>query len=81
MSEEDIQHMVKMKEEKNALELEKEKIRLQGEQAERIAKVKDEYRDKVEKGLEKQNDNLKTMYGQILERLPDVKVKLTGEAG
>jgi len=71
ISDEDIKHMVKMKQEKLILEREKE---------EAIAVVKDEYRDKLEKHLKDETGNMKTMYGQILERLPNVQVRLKGEA-
>ena len=40
-----------------------------------IAKVKDDYRDKLEGRLEKEVVNMKEMYGQILERLPNINVK------
>lgn len=79
--EEDIKHMVRMKEERVAVELEKKTIQLERERDTAIAKVKDEYRDKMEKQLTQETENIKTMYGQILERLPNVNVKLTGTAG
>ena len=72
---EDIKHMVKINNERKDIELEKEKAKLEREQATAIAKVKDDYRDKTEKQLEKQLTNMKDMYGEILERLPNYNVK------
>ncbi len=80
ISDEDIKHMVKMKQEKLDLEHEKKVIVLEREKEESIAKVKDEYRDKLEKHLKDETGNMKIMYGQILERLPNVQVRLKGEA-
>jgi len=74
MENEDIKHMVKINQERKDIELEKEKIKLAGEQTKAIAQVKDEYQDKTEKQLEKQLTNMKDMYGEILERLPNYNV-------
>lgn len=41
-----------------------------------IAKVKDEYRDKLENQLEKRGDEMKEMYSEILTRLPDVNLAI-----
>lgn len=75
MEEEDIKHMVKIDRERKDIEIQREKVRLAGEQAEEIAKVKDEYRDKTEAQLEKQLEMMKGMYGEILQRLPNYNVK------
>jgi hypothetical protein len=79
--EEDIKHMVRMKEERMAVDLEKKTIEIERKKEAEVARVKDEYRDKMEKQLVQETNNIKTMYGQILERLPNVNVKLTGTAG
>jgi prefoldin subunit 5 len=79
--EEDIKHMVRMKEERMAVDLEKKTVAIERERDATIAKVKDEYRDKMEKQLSEETKNIKEMYGQILQRLPNVNVKLTGSAG
>ena len=89
VEEEDIKHMVKMKEERLDLEHQKKTATLEAEYATKnataelekqkaIGEVKDIYRDKAEKSLEKQVTDIKDMYGQILERLPSVAVKLKG---
>lgn len=76
MEEEDIKHMVKMKEERLDLDHQKKMQSLELEQHKAIAAVKDEYRDKIEVRLEKEGSNIKEMYGQILERLPNISAKL-----
>jgi len=74
MEEEDIKHMVKINNERKEIELEKERVKLEREKALEVAQVKDEYRDKTEKQLENQLTNLKGMYGEILQRLPNYNV-------
>ena len=75
LEEEDIKHMVKINNERKDIELEKEKIKLTQKSNDEIAKVKDRYRDKTEAQLEKQLVNMKGMYGEILERLPNYNIK------
>ena len=77
MEEEDIKHMVKIDRERKDIQIEKEKIQLEGEQAKAIAKVKDEYQDKTEAQLKEQLSVMKGMYGEILERLPNYNVEHT----
>lgn len=77
MEEEDIKHMVKIDRERKDIELEREKVKLAGEQAKEIAKVKDTYRDKTEAQLEKQLVGMRDMYKEILERLPNYNIKHT----
>lgn len=76
IADEDIRHMVKMKEERLDLEHQKKIAIVEKEKADAIAKVKDEFRDKMEKQLEKESQNIKDMYSEILKRLPDVNVAL-----
>lgn len=78
IEEEDIKHMVTMKEERLALDHEKKVAETEKLKDAEIAKVKDEYRDKIEKNLEQQKNDVKAMYAEILQRLPDVNVKLKG---
>ena len=80
LEEEDIKHMVKMREERLELDFEKKVAANTKEKDDEIAKVKDQYRDKVEEQLEKRATEIREMYDQILKRLPDVSVRLKGEA-
>jgi len=79
LEEEDIRHMRKM--EKEALEQKslKKEIELERVKDQAIAKVKDDYRDKMEARLHKEVDNMKDMYKEILGRLPNIHVKMTGD--
>jgi len=75
IAEEDIKHMVRIREEKLEVENERKNLERDRQQQEAIATVKDEYRDKLEKRLQTEVNNIKEMYGQILQRLPTVTVR------
>ena len=79
MEDEDIRHLVKIKESKLDIEHQKRQIELEREQQKAIAKIKDEYRDKLEKELQKQIERMQEMYAEILGRLPNVNVRLKGD--
>ncbi len=75
IEDEDIKHMVKMAEEANELKVKKAIMDAEAKKAQDVAQVKDAYRDKMEKFLVKQADDVKDMYSEILKRLPDVSVR------
>ena len=77
-AEEDIKHLVKLHDEKKVVEFERKSLELERKKDEEIAKVKDEYRDKMEKQLAEETKNIRGMYTEILARLPNVNVKMTG---
>ena len=79
IEEEDIKHMVKIKEESLEIEHRKRNLELEREKDQEVAKVKDQYRDKMEAHLERQIGDIKEMYGEILKRLPEVRVRLKGD--
>ena len=76
MEEEDTKHLVKMRQEKVDIEFQRKKTELAGEHQEDLARVRDEYRDKLEKRLEEEIKNIRGMYDAILERLPNVNLKM-----
>jgi transposase-like protein len=81
MSEEMIAHKLKMREESVDAECAK-RISEAETKAEKkiiteVGKTKDEYRDKLENQLEKRGDELKSMYTEVLTRLPDVSMAIT----
>lgn len=78
IADEDIKHMVKMREERMELEFDKRVVAEEKKTATNIATVKDEYRDKMEIRLQTEVENIKEMYAQILERLPNVTARLKG---
>ena len=77
IEEEDIKHMVRLKEERMAVANEKKLLEMERAKDSAIATVKDDYRDKLEGRLENEVKNMKDMYGQILARLPNVNIKGT----
>lgn len=79
MSDEDIKHMVKMAKEKDELVLQRKIMDAEAEKDAAIATVKDEYRDKMEERLQNEVKGIKEMYGQILERLPNVTARLKAD--
>jgi DNA anti-recombination protein RmuC len=81
ISEEDIKHMIKMKQE--ALEIEKQKFELKttSEKQNEIHRVKDEYQRKVEVLLGEQLKNIQNMYSEVLKRLPNVEVMFGNKEG
>jgi len=79
IEDEDIKHMVKMKEEALEIKFQKKEMELEKAKNNEVAKVKDDYRDKMESQLEKRGTEIKGMYSEILERLPNVNVRLKKE--
>lgn len=79
LADEDVRHMIRIKEEQLAVEQEKKAIELERKTQEEIAKAKDLYRDKLETHLNEQIKNIRGMYDEILKRLPDVNVRLKGD--
>lgn len=78
-SEEDIKHMMKKKEEMLDIEFKKIELAVEKEKDKAIAEVKDQYRDKLETYLEKQINDGNKRYEQILERLPNVSMRIKEE--
>ena len=76
-----IKHNTKIILEKHEIEQAKVIGLLKGEQATAIAKIKDEYRDKTEKQLEKQATIMKELYTDVLTKLTGVTGTLGQPAG
>lgn len=79
MEDEDIRHLVKLKESKLEIEFNKKEVELERQQQEAIATVKDEHRDKLESLLKTQLAQGEKRYAEILARLPDVSMALKGK--
>ena len=79
IEDEDIKHMVKLKEERQEVECQKKELTMEKEKSDAIAEIKDQYRDKTEGQLEKRGTEIKEMYGEILARLPNINVGLGGK--
>ena len=80
MEDENIRHLVKIKEESLDIAHERKTVELERKQQDAIATVKDKYREKQESTLQKQIEDGKQMYSEILARLPNVNVRLKGDA-
>lgn len=79
IEEEDIKHLVKIKLEQNEIEFQKKLMQNDREKDSAVSKIKQDYADKLQARLEIEVANIKEMYGQILQRLPDVNVRLKGD--
>jgi len=79
VEDEQLKHLMKIKEEKMDLDFQKKENTMEAKKAAEIATVKDQYRDKMEAELRQRHVQLQEMYAQILARLPDVNVALTGK--
>lgn len=78
--EELIKHNTKIVIEKHEIELDKKLGELTRVQETAIAKVKDEYRDKIEKQLEARGSEMKEMYTDVLAKLTGVTGTLASPA-
>jgi len=67
-----IEHATKIILEKNEIEFAKKVAAVKEEKATEIAKVKDEYRDKIEKQLDARGSEMKEMYTDVLTKLTSV---------
>jgi len=78
MEDEMIAHKLKMREETVDIKFQQKAQEIQRDADEMIASVKNEYRDKLEAQLEGRGNELREMYSEILARLPDINVQLSG---
>lgn len=74
--ERDVQHLLKLEREREEVSREKFEAQCEREKHSEIAKVRDEYRDKMEENLQGQIERMERMYGEILQRLPNVTAHL-----
>ena len=79
IEEEDIKHMVKLKEERLEIQSEKKEAERQAVFDNRVAELEQKHNKKIQDNLESQKNDVKEMFGQILKRLPDVNVRLKGD--
>ncbi len=79
IEEEKIKHLVKLKDEKREIEFQRREMKIEAEKDIEVAKVKDTYRDKLEENLITQKDDIKSMYSEILARLPNINARLKGD--
>jgi hypothetical protein len=72
----EIEHLVKMKEEKNSMEIEKEKLRLNQEHNAKEMALQTNYHDKVVSLLKEHADKFQKTYEEIMKRLPNVNMEI-----
>lgn len=74
--ERDIQHLLKLEREREEVKREKFEAKCEREKDAAIAEVKDEYREKLEQELRSRHEDMRGMYTEILQRLPNVTAHL-----
>lgn len=79
LEQEDIKHMVKMKEEKQAIELDKKKVELEREHFNKIEVVKDDYRAKLEDLLKNQIKDAKESHQKLMEHMPKIEAMFSNQ--
>ncbi len=79
MEEREIEHLVKLKEEKLNIEHAKREVELQKQFQEKEMKLQTEYHDKIIIAVEAARKEQQETYKEIMKRLPDVSVMLGGE--
>ena len=78
VEEEEVAHKIKMRDEQVGIEKDKAIGKAERDADKRVMQVELKYQGKLTEGLEKRNDELRTMYTEILARLPDVTVDIGG---
>ena len=81
LADEDIKHMVKIKEEKMEVANEKDRMKERAEMRKEVEEMRSKFADKSEKFLQDQAVAVKEMYGQILKRLPDINYAIKQTIG
>jgi predicted nucleic acid-binding Zn-ribbon protein len=80
IQEEEIAHKIKMRDEQVNMEKDKGIAEAAVTADRRVTEVKDQYQNKLTTQLEERGDELRSMYKEILEKLPDVNVEIGGGA-
>lgn len=76
IEEEDLKHLTKIKLEQTEIEFQKRVMAIEKQKDSEVMSLKQGYADKMQVRLEKETESIKEMYGQILQRLPDVNVRM-----
>lgn len=74
--EDELKHLTKMAKERNEIELEKHKMKVDSESQTKIHGIKQDYSTKLEERLHKEVEGIKDMYAQVLDRLPNINAAL-----
>ena len=76
MERREIEHLVKLKEEKLSIEHQKKEVVLEKEFQQKEMKMQTEYHDKIMKAIEAARKEQQETYKEIMKRLPNVNVRL-----
>jgi hypothetical protein len=80
-ADEDMAHLVRIKESKLKIEFDEKCIAMEKAKNAEIEVIRNEYRDKIESHLNGRIGELGKMYENVLARLPDINVALKGRVG
>lgn len=80
-ADEELGHLLKIRDEKREVELERRKLELERIAQEQIGEIKEEYQTKIEEHLNGRIADLGKMYAELLNRLPNIEVALKGRVG
>ncbi len=72
----DIEHLIKIKEEKLNIEHQKSELALKGQFKDKEMKLQSDYFDKNLKQLDEHSKKMQSIYEQILARLPNINTQL-----
>lgn len=81
MEQREIEHLVKLKEEKLNIEHEKRKVKQQADFQTKLMAMQTEYYDLTIKNLNDARGEMKQIYTQIMERLPNITASLEVRKG
>lgn len=73
LHDQELKHLVKIKTESLEIVHDKKVVELMREKNEEVAKIRDEYRDKIEKNLEGRIDELKEQTDKVMQFIPKVE--------
>lgn len=79
IEEEEIKHLIKMKEEKLLLDISRKDVELQKVYTQREMDLQNIYHDKVLATIEESRRESKDLYAQIMARLPNVNLEINKE--
>ena len=72
----DIEHLVKIAQEKRDIELEKAKAKMEVDFQKRVTEVNDKFHEKIEGRFKEEMNNIKEIYAEIIKRLPNVNMAI-----
>lgn len=79
MEQREIEHLVKLKEEKLDIDHQKKNLELQGQFRQKEMEMQTTYHDKIMTQLEKAANEMKDVYTKIMERMPNVNMEIKKE--